>query len=102
MADNYNFNQQSFSGPNQKVTAQAITARVMDIVLDPFHVDYWLLGGPQSIGVIRYADLGQSSSNTDVRKLPVAFPKNSNIRQYPLKGEVVQLLILPSETLADS
>ena len=102
MADNYNFNQQSFSTPNQKVTAETITARVMDIVLDPSHVDYRALGGPQSIGAVRYADLGQSSSNTNIRKLPVAFPKNSNIRQYPLKGEVVQLLILPSEALADS
>lgn len=102
MANNYNFNQQSFSTPNQKVTAKAVTARVMDIVLDSSHVDYKTFGGPQSIGVIRYAEIGQPISNKGVRNLPPAFPKNSNIRQYPLKGEIVQLLILPSEEVADS
>ena len=102
MANNYNFNQQSFSVPNQKVTAQAIAARVVDIILDPSHVDYKAFGGPQSIGVIRYAEIGQPLSSNDKRNLPVAFPKNSNIRQYPLKGEIVQLLILPNETVTDS
>jgi len=97
MANNYNFSQQSFSAPNQKVTAEAITARVMDIVLDSSHVDYELLGGTQSIGAIRYAQIDQPLSNNDIRNLPIAFPKNSNIRQYPLKGEIIQLLILPSE-----
>ena len=95
MANNYNYNQQSFSVPTQKVTAQAIAARVMDIILDSSHADY---RGPQSIGVIRYAEIGQPQSSNGVRSLPFAHPKNSNIRQYPLKGEIVQLLSLPDET----
>ena len=97
MANNYNFNQQSFSAPNQKVTAETITARVMDIVLDSSHVDYETFGGPQSIGVIRYVLEGKLTSNVVIRSLPTAFPRNSNIKQYPLKGETVQLHILPTE-----
>jgi hypothetical protein len=97
MADNYNFNQQSFSTPNQEVTAETITARVMDIVLDSSHVDYETFGGPQSIGAIRYVVEGKLTSNVVIRSLPTAFPRNSNIKQYPLKGEIVQLHILPTE-----
>ena len=99
MANNYNYNQQSFSVPTQKVTAQAITARVMDIILDSSHADY---RGPQSIGVIKYALEGSVNTNTPIKSLPSAFPKNSNIRQYPLKGEIVQLLILPTEEVSRS
>ena len=103
MADNnYNFSKQTFQAPGQKVTAQAITARVMDIVLDSSHVDYRTFGGPQSIGVIRYSENGQVVSRNEIEKLPVAFPKNSNIRQYPLKGEIVQLHILPTEEVNTS
>ena len=55
-------------------------------------------GGYNGIGTIFYLDymLSKNIEKTDLNKCKVAFPFNSNIQDYPLIGELVHIISLPS------
>jgi len=57
-------------------------------------------GGAASIGAIFYMDYNQVKYTTgaDLKKCKIALPLNSNIRNYPLIGELVQIVDGPSPT----
>jgi len=83
-------------------TPTYIVARVRDVILDSTHPNYEDLGKDQSIGVIKYAALEQSLATENPEPLPIAFPLNLTVREYPLINEVVLIQRATSEENSDS
>ena len=74
-------------------TADLITAvRVLSIILDETHPRFEELGEWNALGTIEYELV--TNPNTSPQ-LPIAFPLNSNIKNYPLINEIVYLISLP-------
>jgi len=95
-------------GDNQQ--SSLIIARVTEIVLgaidinDPKNNDFKLTGEWGSIGCIKFSILynnRQGNSNNSYSNL-IARPLFSNIKQYPLIGEIVLIIPGPSNGLNDS
>jgi murein DD-endopeptidase MepM/ murein hydrolase activator NlpD len=63
--------------------------RVYDIILDPNHPLY---RNPDSIGVIFFGDLHTEENTADSSILPQAKPIDINNFQYPLIGEIVEVM----------
>lgn len=63
--------------------------RVYDIILDPNHPLY---RNPDSIGVIFFGDLHTEENTADPSILPQAKPIDINNFQYPLIGEIVEVM----------
>jgi hypothetical protein len=77
-----------------------IVGRVIDIILDNNHDQFSKQGEWRSIGTIEIVDTKiQSSNNEPGSSLIFAKPLFSNIKQYPLKGEIVVILSLPSQEI---
>lgn len=87
--------------------SEIILARVNKIILGPMEgvnqpdKDFEANGQWASVGAILFtvmygSELVSSTTST------VAYPYNSNIRQYPLKGEIVELVYGPSTGLNES
>tara|TARA_R110000744_G_scaffold317624_2_gene424193 strand:- start:55 stop:1071 length:1017 start_codon:yes stop_codon:yes gene_type:complete len=72
------------------------TARVEDIILDETHDQYEILGGPESIGLIKYSIFNDVSPVGNTNNLNFAKPLFSSITQYPLLNELVYLVGAPS------
>lgn len=72
--------------------------RVVDIILDSFHPEYSNRGNSQSINGIFYKPLSTPGSESEDAPLQFAFQGVSNIKQVPLKGEIVEIKYQPSET----
>lgn len=81
-------------------TANLITAvRVVSIVLNENHPRFEELGGWNSLGIIEY-ELVTNPKTT--YPLPIAFPLNSNIKNYPLINELVYLISLPDTEIGET
>ena len=83
-----------------------IIARVTNIILDkidinnPIYADFAELGEWGAIGCINFSILYTNKNNSSKKfSNLIAKPFFSNIKAYPLKGEIVQILLGPSEGL---
>lgn len=74
-------------------------ARVLDVIIDESHPEYSQLGGPLSLGAIKYKLLGSKTDEADTEGFPTAYPLNATIRHLPLKNEIVFIVEGPSEDL---
>jgi hypothetical protein len=71
-----------------------IPVRVKDIILDDKHPLFKEFGEWNSIGTIFY-DKTMDPSSSPSKNLPIAFPLFPNVKNYPLKNEIVYILSLP-------
>ena len=91
---------------NETESSSLIIGRVTRIILDridvndPINKDFAELGEWGALGCINFSILysNKSSNNKKYTNL-IAKPLYSNIKQYPLVGEIVQIIIGPSERL---
>lgn len=74
-------------------------ARVLDVVIDETHPEYQQLGGPISLGAVKYKVLGSKTDEFDTEGFPTAYPLNATIRHLPLKNEIIFIVEGPSEDL---
>jgi hypothetical protein len=81
-------------GKNSTPLPQYTPVRVKDIILDNSHPLFKELGEWNSIGTIFY-DKSMDPSPAPSKDLPVAFPLFPNIKNYPLKNELVFIISLP-------
>lgn len=77
-------------------------ARVVDIILSDTHPEWDKYSKYNAMGAIKYAQLGTEQDEENPETLSIAFPINSNIRQYPLKNEIVLLINSPSYTSSEA
>lgn len=103
----------SNSDPSYTTNASRRTvlpARVLDIILDDSHPKFKDYGEWNSIGLIFYStDLTNTfppnyiaSSNSNINAVAIAYPLYANIKNYPLKNEIIYLLNLPSNELLEN
>lgn len=83
---------------NDKATQSSgetfVEGRVYSVILDSSHPEY---SGEDSIGIIFWGDVSLNrGKNPRLKKLNKAKPYFSFIKQYPLKHEIVKILIGPS------
>lgn len=101
MAINYGFGSVSNKGVQKSsnlATGTGLTfGRVVDVITDAFHPKYLSYGGSQSINGVLYIEIGTNKIEDDSRPLSFAFQGNTNIRETPLKNEIVVIQSLPSE-----
>lgn len=81
-------------GNKSAPSVQYVPVRVKDIILDNNHPLFKEFGEWNSIGAIFY-DQTISPSSSPSKNLPVAFPLFPNIKNYPLKNEIVFIISLP-------
>ena len=89
-AVNSSLNSQLSSTTNQDSGNNSNSARVISIVMDSNHPRFTELGGWSALGAIEY-DLVVAPKYITTGKYPVAYPLNSNIKQYPLINEIVTI-----------
>jgi hypothetical protein len=101
MAINYGFGSVNNKGPqkssNLSRNSGLVFGRVVDIITDAFHPKYQDYGGSQSVNGVFYVELGTNQIEDNSRPLSFAFQGNSNIRETPLKNEIVVIQSYPSE-----
>lgn len=106
MAINYGFGSVSNKGvqksSNLSRGSQLTFGRVVDIITDAFHPKYQDYGGSQSINGVFYIELGTNKIEDDSRPLAFAFQGSTNIREVPLKNEIIVIQSLPSELGRDA
>jgi len=73
-------------------------ARVVDVIMDDkkYPKIFNENGGWNSLGAILYKDINEIISEDNPGQLNIAFPLFPNIKNYPLKNEIVILLLLPN------
>jgi len=81
-------------GNKSALSSQFIPVRVKDIILDDKHPLFKKFGEWNSIGTIFY-DKTLDPSPSPSENLPVAFPLFPNIKNYPLKNELVYVASFP-------
>jgi hypothetical protein len=91
---NNNFNTDTALNTSDLITA----VRVLSIILDETHPRFEELGGWNALGTIEYELV--TNPNTSPQ-LPIAFPLNSNIKNYPLINEIVYLISLPDTEIGE-
>ena len=77
-------------------------ARVVDIVLDDSHDDWSKFGEVESLGAIRFRVIGEQQDESDPTLLDIAFPINTNFKNYPLLNEIVLITEAPAIDRDDS
>lgn len=89
--------------PNQNSSNTIKLGRVKDIILSENHPDFKNIG---VLGVVRFEPLHSypQYEKTDTSILAIAYPKDSNIKNTPLKNEIVVLepYIAGEEVLEDN
>ena len=107
MFQDYNFRSSLPAGvKNIPITDRQSTtpARVIDIILDKDHPDYFKYGGPSAMGAIKYRTLGAhndtSPSGTE-ESTGIAYPLDINKKTVPLKNEIVLLQKGPDQNIDD-
>ena len=99
MANN-NFGAVEIDGGRSSTSTHLFPVRVMDVIINSDHQEYDNFGKALSIGVIKYIDISnpltEEIEQLDTKQLPGAYPLNANIRQLPLKNEIVLLTVAPS------
>jgi hypothetical protein len=76
-----------------------VPVRVKSIVLDSTHPRFIKLGGWSALGVIEYELVTNPVASSE---LSVAYPLNSNIKNYPLLEEIVYILALPNTGIGEN
>ena len=103
---NYGFSALSSINPpppnNNKGGGKGITyGRVFDIILDENHPKFDLNGEWGSIGVIFFKSVEFNQTPGSGTKGTKAFPYFPNFKHYPLIGEIVPILFLPSVEIGE-
>ena len=86
---------QDYNITNPKKVSKEYFVRVVDIILDENHPEFNKYGRWDCIGVIKYKEINTRTQEEDPQKLPIAFPSNSSIKQYPLVNEIVVIQSQP-------
>ena len=108
MFQDYNFRSSLPAGTrNTPLTDRqsTIPARVIDVILDNDHPDYFSYGGPSSMGAIKYRLLTVNNDDSESGEETydgVAFPLDINKRTVPLKNEIVILIKGPDQNTDDA
>jgi hypothetical protein len=76
-----------------------VPARVKSIVLDSSHPRFLNLGGWSALGAIEYELVTNPIASS---KFSIAYPLNSNIKNYPLLNEIVYVLALPNTGIGEN
>ena len=84
----------SKSPSNFRPNVSVKLGRVYDIVLDETHPDYKF---HKTIGAIRYNVFDDDTFEENAENLYTAFPYDSTVRTFPLKGEVVEIIGGPKD-----
>lgn len=74
----------------------AVPVRVVDIILDDTHPEWETYGKMEALGAIKYRVIGEYQDESDPTKLDIAYPINSNFKNYPLLNEIVLLTSAPA------
>jgi hypothetical protein len=80
-----------------KLNNLLLPVRVKSIVLNELHPRFIELGEWNGLGAIEYEPVATPTPNTNL--FSVAFPLNSNTKNFPLINEIVYLIILPNTAL---
>lgn len=81
---------------------EVIAARVVDIILDDSHEDWSKFGEIEALGAIRFRVIGHQQDESDPTTLDIAYPINSNFKNYPLLNEIVLVTNAPAIDHDDS
>ena len=73
-----------------------VPVRVVDIILDDTHPEWETYGKMEALGAIKYRVIGEYQDETDPVALDIAYPINSNFKNYPLINEIVLLQSAPA------
>jgi len=76
--------------------AQVIPVRVVDIILDDTHPEWEKYGQMEALGAIKYRVIGEYQDESDPTLLDVAYPMNTNIKNFPLLNEIVLVTSAPA------
>ena len=77
-------------------TSTSTGIRVISIILDETHWRFEELGGWSALGVIEYDFINNPSNNNSEEFIyPIAYPINSNVKNFPLINEIVYLTPIP-------
>jgi hypothetical protein len=79
--------------------SKILPVRIESIVLDESHPRFKELGEWNSLGAIEYTVIDNPNK---LSILPVAYPINSNIKNYPLINEIVYLIPLPDNNIGSN
>lgn len=79
-----------------EATQQYIPVRVVDIILSDAHPEWEKYGGMEALGAIKYRIIGDYADESDPKALDIAYPLNSNFKNYPLRNEIVLCFSAPS------
>ena len=90
--DNYTLGKNS----QGDVVASVIPVRVVDIILDDTHPEWETYGKMEALGAIKYRVVGEYQDESDPTLLDIAYPINSNFKNYPLLNEIVLLTAAPA------
>ena len=71
-------------------------ARVVGIILDEDHPDFFNKGGAKAINGIFYKPLNVALPEEDPRTLPFAYQGTGQIKTVPVVGEIVQIETMPT------
>jgi len=100
MKYNYGIKEDSTSNSNKFTNLRNLSyVRVVDIILNSNHPRFKEAGEWEGIGTIYYTSFS-SPKETEKSNLK-AKPLNSNIKNFPLKNEIVLLVNLPSREFQD-
>ena len=108
MFQDYNFRSSSPSGvKDAPITDRqsSVPARVIDVILDNSHPDFFTFGGPSAMGAIKYRLLTVNNDDSETGAETydgVAFPLDINKRTVPLKNETVILVKGPDQNTDDA
>jgi hypothetical protein len=96
---NTNFGNNFNTNTAQGLANLIIPVRVLGIILDESHPLFNHYGGWNALGVIQYEVVSQPEVrifNESDKNIPIAFPANPNLKNYPLINEIVYIISLPN------
>ena len=108
MFQDYNFRSSLPSGIKSTPIVDredTIPARVIDVIVDKDHPDYFAYGGPSAMGAIKYRVFGAHNDNSNAGTIAadgVAYPLDISSRTLPLKNEVVLLQKGPDQNIDEA
>lgn len=77
-------------------SSEFIPVRVVDIILDDTHPEWDKYGKMECLGAIKFRPIGEYADESDPTLLDIAYPINSNFKNYPLLNEIVLCTGAPS------
>jgi len=96
----YNINSGVAGGAGGDILQSTLVpVRVTDIILDETHPRWQSLGGWDSLGTIFYTGVNESNSTKKPDFNNAARPLFSNLKQYPLKNEIVLIVKAPNRSV---